>query len=109
MFEAYNKKDLQTCKAILQQLESDGVVDLGFGIKKIEEFIHNDLLQHRKVAATTRRRFAETGAKRPSSSSDVLETKTCPGCGAAMQMGKWLEGVRYNGCPQCYYSEVANG
>lgn len=90
--EVYSNKDLQNFSSILSQCITKGITN----VVLIKQTIDEQAASRVSVEVNS---FTVRQAKK-------ITNNKCPSCGARMHMNKILEGVRYNGCPKCYYSEL---
>lgn len=96
-FISFKNRDIQNCIQLLNIFEADGVTDIRF----VREQLQNHINEQFKTATNIK-------IKQNKHTRNLKRnTPRCPSCGSFnWQIGKRIGGVKYNGCPDCYYSEM---
>jgi len=98
-FKSYTGRELQNFLAMLNQCETDGVVDIRFVRQRINEYINKDLIEKR---VKSRKEHPELRYKE----KRVIKGD-CPSCfSGVLKPVSNDEGLVIMGCAKCRYSEI---
>jgi predicted RNA-binding Zn-ribbon protein involved in translation (DUF1610 family) len=97
-FDAYNGKELQHFMSMLNQCESNGILDIRFVRERLQKHIDIRFRENRKYKVKKIEQSAITNENK-----QVIESN-CPECGDSGWRLVKREGVSYYACPKCRLS-----
>ena len=97
---AFSLRDIQTAVALITAAESDGVMDILFVRKRLQEHI---LTKHAEMKKT---KIHARIYPRVTDNDNDLQPKKCPSCKRGFLVKVTREDIFYYACSQCRYSKI---